>query len=109
MASTLIIRDIPGDVQAILQTRAAVAGRSVEAEALEILTSTCLLRRSDDWWRDLSGRRDARTANRLELESAELIREGRDERVDRQSQRIKTMPLVAGSVQSDLSVAPASG
>ena len=80
MASVLTIRRLPEDVQAALRERAAAAGRSVEAEAREILASACVSRRSDDWWRALAKRRHARTPKRLEVESAELIREGRDAR-----------------------------
>jgi plasmid stability protein len=80
MASVLTIRKLPENVQAALRERAAAAGRSVEAEAREIITSACVPSRSDDWWRALSERRRARTPNRLEVESAELIREGRDAR-----------------------------
>ena len=37
MASVLTIRKLPDDVQAALRQRAAASGRSVEAEAREIL------------------------------------------------------------------------
>jgi plasmid stability protein len=80
MASVLTIRKLPEDVQAALRERAAAAGRSVEAEAREILTSACFSRRSDDWWRGLAERRKARTPKRLDVESAELIRQGRNAR-----------------------------
>ena len=80
MASVLTIRKLPEDVQIALRQRAAAAGRSVEAEAREIITSACISRQSDDWWSDLAKRRNARTPKRLEVESAELIRAGRDAR-----------------------------
>jgi len=80
MASVLTIRKLPEEVQVALRERAATAGRSVEAEARQILTSACVSRRSDDWWRGLAEGRSARTPKRLEVESAELIREARDAR-----------------------------
>jgi plasmid stability protein len=80
MASVLTIRKLPESIQTALRERAAAAGRSVEVEAREVLTSACVSRRSNDWWRDLSARRNARAPKRLEVESAELIREGRDAR-----------------------------
>jgi plasmid stability protein len=80
MASVLTIRKLPEDVQVALRRRAAAAGRSLEAEAREILASACALRRGEDWWRGLAKRRLARTPRRLATESAELIRAGRDAR-----------------------------
>jgi plasmid stability protein len=80
MASILTIRKLPEEVQAALRRRAAESGRSVEAEAREILTEACLPRRNFDWWAGLAQRRLARTPNKLAVESAELIREGRDAR-----------------------------
>ena len=80
MASVLTIRKLPEDVQAALRQRAAAAGRSIEAEARAIISSACALSRSDDWWRGLSNRRHARTPDRLAVESAVLIREGRNAR-----------------------------
>ena len=80
MASVLTIRKLPESVQTALRQRAAAAGRSVEAEAREIITTACISRASEDWWRDLAKRRDARTPKQLEVESADLIREARDAR-----------------------------
>jgi plasmid stability protein len=80
MAPVLTIRNLSEDVLAALREGVAAAGRSVEAEAREILVSACISRRSDEWWRGLSSRRNARTPKRLELESAQLIREARDAR-----------------------------
>ena len=80
MASVLTIRKLPEDVQAALRERAAAAGRSVEAEAREILATACLPRRNFGWWDGLVQRRLARTPKKLAVESAELIREGRDAR-----------------------------
>ena len=80
MASVLTIRKLPENVQAALRERAAAAGRSVEAEAREIITSACLPRRDAAWWSDLARRARARTPQPLVVESAELIREARDAR-----------------------------
>jgi plasmid stability protein len=80
MATVLTIRRLPERVQALLRQRAAVAGRSVEAEAREILAHACEPRRSSDWWNGLAKRRLARTPKRLATESADLIRDGRDAR-----------------------------
>jgi hypothetical protein len=80
MASVLTIRKLPEDVQALLRQRAAVSGRSVEAEAREILTAACAPRSKGDWWRGLTKRRQARTPTQLSTESADLIREGRNAR-----------------------------
>lgn len=80
MALVLTIRRLPEDVQSALRERAAAAGRSVEAEAREILTSACAPRRDLAWWNELARRARARTPQTLTVESAELIREGRDAR-----------------------------
>jgi plasmid stability protein len=80
MASVLTIRKLPDDVQAALRQRAAASGRSVEAEAREILASACLPRQTVAWWDELAKRRMARTPRQLSVESADLIREGRDAR-----------------------------
>jgi plasmid stability protein len=80
MASILTIRKLPDDVQAALRQRAAVSGRSIEAEAREILAAACLPLRNSDWWDGLARRRLARTPKKLETESVELIREGRNAR-----------------------------
>jgi plasmid stability protein len=80
MASVLTIRKLPEDVQALLRQRAAASGRSVEAEARDILATACSPRRAADWWGGLAKRRLARTRKQLPIESAELIREGRNAR-----------------------------
>ena len=80
MASVLTIRKLPDDVQAALRQRAAASGRSVEAVAREILASACLPRQTAAWWHELAKRRLARTPQQLSIESADLIREGRDAR-----------------------------
>ncbi len=80
MAAVLTIWQLPDEVQAALRQRAAAAGRSVEAEARETLAASCLPRRPGNWWDGLARRRSARTPEPLAVESAELIREGRDAR-----------------------------
>lgn len=80
MASVLTIRKLPDDVQTALRKRAAAAGRSVEAEAREILTTACLPSSPSDFWDGVYRRMLARTPKPLAVESAELIREGRDAR-----------------------------
>lgn len=80
MAAVLTIRKLPDEVQAALRNRAAASGRSVEAEAREILTAACLPPRDREWWDELAKRRQARTPQPFAVESAELIREGRDAR-----------------------------
>jgi plasmid stability protein len=76
MASVLTIWELPDDVQAALRQRAAASGRSVEAEAREILASACLPRQTAACWDDLAKRRLARIPQQLSVESADLIREG---------------------------------
>ena len=73
MASVLTIRKLPEDVQALLRQRAAASGRSVEAEAREIIALACAPRLKDDWWYGLARRRaehslqrNARSVRRLD-------------------------------------------
>ena len=80
MATVLTIRKLSEAVQAALRERAAASARSVEAEAREIITSACLPRRDAAWWNELTRHARARTPQQLAVESAELIREGRDAR-----------------------------
>jgi antitoxin FitA len=80
MASVLTIRKLPEAVLAALRERAAAAGRSLEAEAREILASACLPRLGAAWWNELARRSRARTLRQLTIESADLIRAGRDAR-----------------------------
>lgn len=80
MATVLTIRRLPDEVQSALRQRAAASGRSVEAEAREILAAACLPRANTDWWRGLAQRRLSRTPGKLPIESAEIIRQGRDAR-----------------------------
>jgi len=46
--AVLNIRNLPADVHARLRIRAAVAGRSMEAEAREILATACAQTSSDE-------------------------------------------------------------
>ncbi|MDE1145250.1 MAG: plasmid stabilization protein [Azospirillaceae bacterium] len=81
MASVLTIRKLPEEVQDALRLRAAHAGRSVEAEAREILAAACLPASSiSNWAEGLSLRAQARTQGQAQTDSADLIREGRDAR-----------------------------
>jgi plasmid stability protein len=80
VASILTIRKLSDEVQSALRERAAAAGRSVEAEAREILTAACLPKAQSDFWEGLYQRMLARTPKPFAVDSAELIREGRDAR-----------------------------
>ena len=80
MAEILTIRRLPETVQAALRERARRAGRSMEAEAREILTAACVGRGGSDWLEGLRERARARTGGRQPSDSALLIAEGRDAR-----------------------------
>jgi plasmid stability protein len=80
MADILTIRRLPETVQAVLRERARRAGRSMEAEAREILTAACVGRASSDRLEGLRARAQARTGSRVQSDSADLIAEGRDAR-----------------------------
>ena len=80
MAEILTIRRLPETVQAALRERARRAGRSMEAEAREILTAACVGRGGSDWLEGLRKRARARTGGRQQSDSALLIAEGRDAR-----------------------------
>ena len=80
MAEILTIRRLPETVQAALRERARRAGRSMEAEAREILTAACVGRGGSDWLEGLRERARARTGGRVQSDSALLIAEGRDAR-----------------------------
>lgn len=79
MAEVLTIRRLPESVQVALRERAHRAGRSMEAEAREILTAACTSR-SGDAWLGLRERARRRTARRPQTDSVELIHAGRDAR-----------------------------
>jgi hypothetical protein len=80
MADILTIRRLPEPVQAALRERARQAGRSMEAEARQILTDACVGRLQDAWLTGLRARARARTGGRAQTDSALLIAEGRDAR-----------------------------
>ena len=80
MADVLTVRRLPEPVQAALRERARKAGRSMEAEAREILASACLGRARDGWLEGLRERARQRTRGRCQTDSAELIGEERDAR-----------------------------
>jgi plasmid stability protein len=80
MADILTIRRLAEPVHAALRERARKAGRSMEAEAREILTTACLGSGRDAWLTGLRERARRRTRDRCQTDSAELIREGRDAR-----------------------------
>lgn len=74
----LLVRDVPQDVVEALKRRAAAHGRSAEAEHRFILEQTLRPERADFWERAAALRE--RTRGRISGESADLIRQDRDER-----------------------------
>lgn len=80
MADVLTIRRLPEAVQAALRDRARRAGRSMEAEAREILTAACVGTSANAWLSGLRERATRRTAGRPQTDSALLIAEARDAR-----------------------------
>jgi len=80
MAHILTVRRIDPKLHAALRERASSGGRSVEAEVRSILAKTCLPQASADWTNGLRERARARTGNHPQSDSADLIRQGRDER-----------------------------
>lgn len=80
MADVLTIRRLPERVQAALRERARRAGRSMEAEAREILTAACVGSGQAGWLEGLRARAKARTKGHPQTDSAVLIAEGRDAR-----------------------------
>ena len=80
MADILTIRRLAEPVQAALRERARRAGRSMDAEAREILTRTCVGPGREGWLDGLRERARRRTGGREQTDSAELIRQGRDGR-----------------------------
>lgn len=80
MAEILTIRRLPEPVQAALRERAQRAGRSMEAEAREILTAAVFGAAGSGWAEGLRERARARTGVKPQTDSALLIAEGRDAR-----------------------------
>jgi plasmid stability protein len=74
----LLVRDVPTDVVEALKRRAAEQGRSAEAEHRIILEQTLRPGRAGFWERAAALRE--RTRGRISGNSAELIRQDRDER-----------------------------
>lgn len=72
----LLVRDVPRDVVEALKRRAASHGRSAEAEHRAILESA--LKAGRDSFRTLASQLRDETRGRIEGESADLIREDRD-------------------------------
>lgn len=80
MAQALTVRQIDPKIHAALRERAAREGRSVEAEVRSILAETCLPADRTNWSNGLRERARQRTGGTQQTDSAELIRQGRDER-----------------------------
>jgi plasmid stability protein len=81
MPQALTIRQIPDDVTRALKVRAARAGRSVEAEVRQILSTSCLpVVDVDRWLSGLRSRASLRTAGVPQTDSAVLIQQERDAR-----------------------------
>jgi plasmid stability protein len=78
VADILTIRRLAEPVQAALRERARKAGRSMEAEAREILTAVCGGPSRHEWLHGLRERAQRRTQGCSQTDSAELIRQGRD-------------------------------
>ncbi|HEY3950081.1 FitA-like ribbon-helix-helix domain-containing protein [Phenylobacterium sp.] len=74
----LLVRDVPRDVVEALKQRAALHGRSAEAEHRAILEQA--LRAGRESFRARAGQLRNQTAGRISGESADLIREDRDSR-----------------------------
>jgi plasmid stability protein len=74
----LLVRNVPGDVVEALKRRAARHGRSAEAEHRAILEQA--LRAGRDAFRARADALRKATSGRIEGDSADLIREDRDNR-----------------------------
>lgn len=74
----LLVRDVPDKIVAALKKRAKQHGRSAEAEHRAILEQT-LKPSAEDFWERAAKFREA-TRGRIFTDSAELIRQARDER-----------------------------
>jgi len=74
----LLVRDVPRDVVDALKRRAAGHGRSAEAEHRAILEQA--LKDGRDGFRARAARLRDETKGRIEGESADLIRQDRDNR-----------------------------
>lgn len=74
----LLVRDVPDKIVAALKKRAKQHGRSAEGEHRAILEQA-LKPPADDFWERAAKLREA-TRGRIFTDSAELIRQARDER-----------------------------
>jgi plasmid stability protein len=75
----LLVRDVPDHIAAALKERAAKNGRSAEAEH-RVLLEQSLKSDATDFWEDASKIREKLRARGPFTDSAQLIREARDER-----------------------------
>lgn len=81
MPQALTIRQLPDEVHQALKARAAMTGRSVEAEVRQILAESCLPSKDGEHWLSgLRARAKRRTAGVKQTDSATIIREERDAR-----------------------------
>ena len=81
MPQALTIRQLPDEVHQALKARAAMTGRSVEAEVRQILAESCLPSKDGEHWLSgLRARAKRRTAGVKQSDSATIIREERDAR-----------------------------
>ncbi len=78
MADILTIRKLDPQVHEALRRRAAAAGRSMEAEAREILRAACLPATNEDWFEGAKERALVRTGGRILTSGTDIIREARD-------------------------------
>lgn len=80
MPQVLTVRRIDPKLHDALRQRAANKKRSVEAEVRSILAETCLPEAKASWVMGLRERARLRTGTSKQSDSADLIRQGRDER-----------------------------
>jgi antitoxin FitA len=82
MPSAMTIRQIDDDVYQRLREQAARHGRSMEAEARQILAAAVapVSAQPSSWWDGLEERAAARSNGRILSDSTEIIRQMRDER-----------------------------
>lgn len=75
----LLVRDVPETVVSALEKRAAENGRNAEAEVRMILEEN-LKPKSEDFWERAEKLREELRGRGLFFDSAEVIRQARDER-----------------------------
>jgi plasmid stability protein len=76
----LLVRDLKEETVAALKKRAKEHGRSAEAEHRAILEEALKQKKEDFWERAEKLRNELRETGRTFADSAELIRQARDER-----------------------------